>query len=171
LYTPDDGHRWDPGSLCTYAAQQSYHNTCLTNTQLIHILPLYLSDYMAQIVSVIAVLEMSWFIFFIQTCDLFHQVIKVTTEFCSPPKFSKLLPFVCCPQLHILLFPQCKPPIPVKKREKCLLIDTFIYNIGMHNTVSKSSKLPVSSYIQAIIRPIHPSTQALQPMQVLGRLE
>jgi hypothetical protein len=27
FYTPDDGHRWDPVSLCTYAAQQSYHDT------------------------------------------------------------------------------------------------------------------------------------------------
>ena len=27
FYTPEDGHRWDPDSLCTYAAQQSYHDT------------------------------------------------------------------------------------------------------------------------------------------------
>ena len=30
-------------------------------------------------------------------------------DFCSPLKLSRWLPNVCCPQLHILLFPQCKP--------------------------------------------------------------
>ena len=38
---------------------------------------------------------------------------------------------------------------------KCLLIDTFIYYIAMHNTVYKSSRLPVSAFIQANIRPTH----------------
>jgi len=64
-------------------------------------------------VSVTEILEMSWFVFFIQMCDHFHHVIQVTTLFCSPSKFSRLLPLVCCPQLHILLFPQYKPPIPI----------------------------------------------------------
>jgi len=31
---------------------------------------------------------------------------------------------------------------------KCLLIDTFIYYIAMHNTVYKSSRLPVSAFMQ-----------------------
>ena len=56
-----------------------------------------------------------WFVFCIQTCVHFHHVMKVTTEFCSPSKFSRWLPFGCCPQLHILLFPQCKPPIPISQ--------------------------------------------------------
>jgi hypothetical protein len=30
FYTTEDGHRWDPDSLCTYAAQQSFHETYLT---------------------------------------------------------------------------------------------------------------------------------------------
>jgi hypothetical protein len=79
----------------------------------IHISPLLVTLYDTNKVSVIEVLEMSWFVFCIQTCDHFHLVIKVTTEFCSPSKFTSWLPFVCCPQLHILLFPQCKPPIPI----------------------------------------------------------
>ena len=51
--------------------------------------------------------------------------------------------------LYLLLFPWCS------REKKVSLIDTFIYYIGMHNTVSKSSRLPVLAYIQAIIRPIH----------------
>jgi len=34
-------------------------------------------------------------------------------------------------------------------------IGIFIYYRVMHNTVNKSSWLPVVAYIQAIIRPIH----------------
>ena len=58
-------------------------------------------------VGVTEVLETSWFVFCIQTCDQFHNVIKVTTQ------FSRWLPSVCCPPLRILLFSQCKPPIPI----------------------------------------------------------
>ena len=32
---------------------------------------------------------------------------------------------------------------------------TFVYNTGVHNTVNYSSRLPISAYIHAIIRPIH----------------
>ena len=66
-------------------------------------------------VGVTEVLETSWFVFCVQTCDHFHHVIKVTTQFCSPSQFSRWLLSVCCPPLHILLFPQCKPPIPINQ--------------------------------------------------------
>ena len=61
------------------------------------------------------VLEISWFVFCIQNCDHFHHVLKVTTDFYSPLKFSGRLPYVHCPQLHISLFPQCKPSIPINQ--------------------------------------------------------
>jgi len=51
--------------------------------------------------------------------------------------------------LSLLLFPWWS------SKEKSMLLDTFIYCIGMHNTVSKSFRLPFSAYIQTIIRPIH----------------
>ena len=77
----------------------------------IHTYSLLVRLYGTNKVRVIEVLETSWFVFCMQTCDHFHHVIKVTTEFCSSSKFSKWLPFVCCLRLHTLLFPECKPPI------------------------------------------------------------
>jgi hypothetical protein len=65
--------------------------------------------------SVTEVLETSWFVYFIQTCGQFHRVIQVTKEICSSSKFSRWLPFVCCPRLHVLLFTQYKPPIPINR--------------------------------------------------------
>ena len=50
--------------------------------------------------------------------------------------------------LSLLLFPCCL-------KKKSILLDTFIYCIAMHNSLSKSFRLPVSAYIQTIIRPIH----------------
>jgi len=79
----------------------------------IHTSSLLVRLYGTNKVSVTEVLETSWSVFCIQTCDHFHHVIKVTTEFCSPSKFSRWLPFVRCPQLHILLFPECKPPTSI----------------------------------------------------------
>jgi len=107
FYTSEDGHGREPDSLYTYAAQQSYQLSLCTYFSLLVRL------YGVNKVSVTEVLEMSWFVFCIQTCDHFHHVIKITTQFCSPSKFPRWLPFVCCPQLHILLFPQYKPPIPI----------------------------------------------------------
>jgi len=66
-------------------------------------------------VGVTEVLETSRFVFYIQTCDQFHHVIKVTTQFCSPSQFSRWLPLFRCPPLHILLFPLCKPPISINQ--------------------------------------------------------
>jgi len=43
------------------------------------------------------VLEMPWFVFCIQNCDHLHHVIQITTDFCSPSKFSRWLPYVCFP--------------------------------------------------------------------------
>jgi hypothetical protein len=99
------------GILIPYAAQQSYLISMSPKLSLYTYFLPTCQLYGINKVSVIEVLETSWFVF----CDHFHHVIKVTTEFCSPSKFSRWLPFVCCPQLHILLFPQCKPPIPVNQ--------------------------------------------------------
>jgi hypothetical protein len=55
----------------------------------IHISSLFVRLYGTNKVSVIEVLETSWCVFCIQNCDHFHHVIKVTTEFCSPSKFSR----------------------------------------------------------------------------------
>ena len=49
----------------------------------------------------VIVLEMPWFVFCIQNCVHFHHVKKVTTD--------RFLFTIKVLQLHILLFPQCKP--------------------------------------------------------------
>jgi len=108
FYTPEDGHRWDPDSLCSIPWNLSHKSLAYKHTS-----SLLVRLYVTNKVSVIEVLETSWFVFCIQTCDQFHHVIQVTTLLCSPSKFSRWLPFVCCPQFHILLFPQYKLPIPI----------------------------------------------------------
>ena len=121
MYTPEDGHRWDTNSLCSTTKVPCYLSH--QSSAYIHTSSLLVTLHVTNKVSVIKVIQRSWFVFCVHTCVHFHHVIKVTIEFCSPSKFSRWLPFVCCPQLHILLFPQCKPPIPINQLTfiiKCL---------------------------------------------------